>query len=536
MSNEAPLYIGIPEASREVTADHAGSKAALLWRMSRLGLNVPPAFVLPTTLCAGVNNGEPAARAALARGLSDGIAKLESATGRRLGDDSAPLLVSVRSGAAQSMPGMLATVLNVGLNGASVRGVIGLTGNPRLAWDCCRRFIRMYAEVVQELPPAEFDDALAALLHEEAAADESELDSESLERLARRFRGIAQRGGSAALPDAPMDQLLEAATAVYRSWEGARAKEYRRLNHLKDEGGTAVTIQAMVFGNTGGRSGSGVAFTRNPATGAKELYVDYLADAQGEDVVSGRRIPGGLDSLARRLPAAAKALSDGATLLEREFRDIQDIEFTIENSRLFFLQTRAAKRTPRAALRVLVDLVREGVLDEATALARADKIEVEATRQTRFAEAAPTIATAIAAAPGVASGRAAFDTARAQALAAAGQPVILIRPDTSTDDIAGFAAAAGILTAIGGRTAHAAVVARQLGKVCLVGCRALSVDAGHRCGMIGTTKVAEGEWISLDGNSGEISLGRRAIVAELPDLELAELATWRCKTGSVQTA
>ncbi len=283
----------------------------------------------------------------------------------------------------------------------------------------------------------------------------------------------------------------------------------------------------MVFGNTGGKSGAGVAFSRNPATGANELYVDFLADAQGEDVVAGRRMPGNAEVLAARLPKAAKELAEGVALLEHEFRDVQDVEFTVENGKLFFLQTRSAKRTPQAALRVLVDFVREGLIDPKTALARAAEIDLERARITRFAQRSPAIATALSASSGVASGRIAFDSSRAKALAAANEPVILVRHDTSTEDVAGFAAAAGILTAVGGRTSHAAVVARQLGKVCLVGCRDLKTDENAHCGSIAGKKIEEGDWISLDGETGEVMLGRLDILSELPQRELAAIEKWR---------
>lgn len=532
MNDHHPLLIGMPGSTREITPELGGSKAALLWRMSCLGLDVPPAFVLPTTLCGSINRGDAAALDTVEHSLRDGVAKLEAATGKRLGDDRAPLLVSVRSGAAKSMPGMLSTILDVGLNGVSVRGLIGLTGNPRLAWDSYRRFIQMYAEVVADVSPAVFASALASMLHMEGVADESELDSEALERLAQEYRTIAAHEMDHALPERPIDQLVAATRAVYRSWDGARAKEYRRLNKLENLAGTAVTVQAMVFGNTGGRSGAGVAFTRNPATGAKELYVDFLVDAQGEDVVSGRRMPSGAGFLAARLPAAAKELAEGAVRLEREFRDMQDIEFTIENGRLFFLQTRSAKRTPRAALRAVIDLVHEGVIEPNAALDRVAEIDLDRTVITRFANDAPAVATAISATPGVASGRVAFDSSRAKTLAAGVDPVILVRPDTSTEDIAGFAAAAGILTMVGGRTAHAAVVARQLGKVCLVGCRELVVHEDRRCAEIAGKKIVEGDWISLDGDSGAISLGQRTIIAERPEAELAEIAAWRSRAAA----
>jgi pyruvate,orthophosphate dikinase len=324
-----------------------------------------------------------------------------------------------------------------------------------------------------------------------------------------------------------MDQLAAAAQAVYRSWDGPRAREYRRLNGLEGLAGTAVTVQTMVFGNAGGGSGAGVAFSRNPATGERGLYVDFLSDAQGEDVVSGRRMPSNAALFALRLPEGASELADGAQRLEREFRDVQDIEFTVEHGTLFFLQTRSAKRTPRAALRILIDFVHEGLLDPATALQRVAAIDLDRARLTRFADKAPAVAMAVPASPGVATGRIAFDSSRAKALAAGGEPVVLVRHDTSTEDIAGFAVAAGILTAVGGRTAHAAVVARQLGKVCLVGCPELRIREDGEGGEIAGRKIVEGDWISLDGDSGEVTLGRREIIAELPQAELAEIDAWR---------
>lgn len=518
---------GVPAGAAELTAELAGSKASQLWEMSRLGLTVPPAFVLPTTLCGPVNRDEPAALETLDEGLRQGIEWLEAVTGRRFGDARNPLLVSVRSGAAQSMPGMLSTILDVGLNADSVRGLIGLTGNPRLAWDSYRRFIQVYAEVVDGMPAAPFEARLEEAIRAEQVANDRELDPEVLERVTRDFHGIAGRAVDRTPPDDPFEQLASAARAVYRSWDGKRAAEYRRLNRLDGLAGTAVTVQAMVFGNAGARSGAGVAFSRNPATGAKELYVDFLFDAQGEDVVAGRRMPEDGRRLAAALPEAANELAAGVASLERALRDVQDVEFTIEEGKLYFLQTRAAKRTPRAALRVLVDLVREGVLDRPAALARAVAIDLDRAAVTRFAEPAAPLATALSASPGVATGRVAFDSDRAKMLADQGDPVILARAETSTDDIAGFAVAAGILTAVGGRTAHAAVVARQLGRPCLVGCHALKIAANGRAAELAGIGIAEGDWLSLDGDRGEVTLGRRDIVVERPEAELAEIDGWR---------
>ncbi len=521
-----PLFIGGGEAGEALTAELAGSKAAQLWRMTSFGLPVPPAFVLPTTLCAPINAGDLKAREVLRKGLDQGIAWLEQVTGRGFGDSRRPLLVSVRSGAAASMPGMLDTVLNVGLNGTSVRGLLRLTGNPRLAFDSYRRLVQDYAEVVEGARAEPFAQALEALQRREGTASEDELDPDALEQLAATFRDLAEDLTGKGLPEAPRDQLEAAALAVYRSWESERAKRYRRINRLDGLSGTAVTVQAMVFGNAGASSGAGVAFSRNPASGAKELYVDLLFDAQGEDVVSGRRTPAGAERLAARLPAVAQALGEGVRRIEREVRDAQDVEFTFEEGRLFFLQTRTAKRAPRAALRIAVDLVHEGMIDPPTALARLQEIETEALSQARFADAAAPLASAIGASPGVASGRIALDSQRAMDLAQSGEPVILVRPDTSTEDLGGFEAAAGILTAVGGRTAHAAVVARQLGKVCLVGCRDLVIDEAAGEARIGEVRLHGGDWLSLDGDSGEVTLGRRAIVSEPPP-ELAEIERWR---------
>jgi pyruvate,orthophosphate dikinase len=534
MSKSHDLFLIGPGGSGErLVPESAGAKAAELWRMAKLGLPVPPAFVLSSSLCAPLNRREEAADRRLEQCLTEGIGYLERTTGRRFGDARNPLLVSVRSGAARSMPGMLETVLDVGLNAETVHGLIRTSGNPRLAWDCYRRFVQNYAEVVSSISAHRFEAELAAMKRGERVEHDGELDPEALERLTTRYLEITAELGEHRIPDHLVDQLGAVAHAVYRSWDSDKAREYRRLNALQDLLGTAVTVQAMVFGNAGGRSGAGVAFTRNPATGAKELYADFLFDAQGEDVVSGRRHAGNFRTLADRLPEVAGALADGAELLEREFADMQDIEFTVEDTKLFFLQTRAAKRTPRAALKVAVDLVREGLIDEPEALRRLADINLAATSVVRFAGAAEPIAAAIPASIGVACGRIALDSARAKLLSDLGDPVILVRRETSTEDVAGFEVAGGILTAVGGRTAHAAVVARQLGKVCLVGCTDLVIADDGRGATIGGQAVGEGDWLSLDGESGEIYLGKRDIVREPPQAELAAIAAWKAKAFSL---
>jgi pyruvate,orthophosphate dikinase len=494
-------------------------------RMAGLGLNVPPAFVMPCALCGPINTAQRGAERALVEGLRQGIRRLETATGRKFSDHRRPLLVSVRSGAARSMPGMLSTVLDVGLNPDCVLGLIRITGNPRMAWDSFRRFVQGYAEVVGDVPAPPFQAALADMMQAEGARSETELDPEALERLSRTMLSIAAAQMGKPVPSDPMEQLLQAARAVYRSWDSKKAVEYRRLNQLDDMAGTAVTVQTMVFGNSGGRSGAGVAFSRNPATGDKSIYVDFLSDAQGEDVVSGRRTPGDAASLAERLPDVARELAAGAQRLERELRDVQDIEFTVESGRLYFLQTRSAKRTPRALLRTTVDLVREGLISPAEGLRRVQDVDLDRAGVVRFAGQAVAAAHAIPASSGVASGEAVFDAVAAVRAAERGRPVILVRREISTDDIAGLAVVEGVLTAVGGRTAHAAVVARQLGKACLVGCADLAIDEnGAR---LGEADLKEGDWLSLDGETGEIFLGRREIVVQRPEAEIAEVERWR---------
>ncbi len=507
-----PVFIGPGGSAGPILAEHVGSKAAEIARLNALHLPVPPAFVLPTSLCAGVIAGDDDAMKAMRNGVVAGIGWLEAAMKRRLGDARTPLFVSVRSGAEKSMPGMLDTVLDVGMNGASVHGLIRMTGNPRMAYDSYRRFIQSYAEVVGGVASDSFSGLLAQMIAAEGVANEAELDSEALERLTDEFLARAAHLGHAP-PFDPIDQIAEAAQAVYKSWESPQAKEYRRLNSMTGLAGTAVT-EAMAFGNSGGDSGAGVAFSRDPATGAKGLYVDFLADAQGEDVVSGRRSPSDAALLHRRMPEVARQLEEGARALETACREVQDIEFTVERGKLWFLQTRTAKRTPRAALKIAVDLVDEGVISQSEALARVADVDLAAARASRFAEPAEPAARAVVASPGVACGHVCFTTERAKETAARGEPAILVRRDTSTEDVAGFAVADGILTAVGGRTAHAAVVARQMGKVCLVGCRALVINERQGSAALDGKTIREGDWITLDGASGEISLGRRTIVAE----------------------
>ncbi len=513
-------------STEQHSADAIGAKAANLARMAALGLPVPPAFVLPVELCAAIIEKDAHAERHLHDGLKEGIAFLESATGKRFGDGRLPLLVSVRSGAAQSMPGMLDTVLNVGCTSTAVQGLIRSAGRPRLAWDCRRRFLDSYAETVLGLDPAPFAARLAELILAEGVACDRELDSEAIERLAADEQALVEDRDDDWLEDATA-QLESAARAVYRSWMSERAQAYRRLQNLDHLKGTAVTVQAMVFGNGGLSSGAGVAFSRDPSTGLAQPMIDLVLDAQGEDVVSGRRTPDTEQTIARSLPTIAAELGDILRQLEREFGDVQDVEFTIEDGKLWILQTRSAKRTPRAALRIAIDLVHEELITRKQALQLIAGIDLAALVRTSLVTADDPVMTGIGASGGIAVGRAAFSSESAERLSAAGDPVILMRPDTSTADVAGFAVAAGIVTAVGARTAHAALVARQMGKPCIVGCSKLTIDAGADWAQLAGITVTGSDWVTIDGDSGNTYLGRRETIVTRPEAELAEVANWR---------
>jgi pyruvate,orthophosphate dikinase len=506
-------------------AAEVGNKAWNLMLMAQAGLPVPPAFVLPTSWC---QRAGPADAPALRRALAEGVGRLEATTGLGFGARRRPLLLSVRSGAAVSMPGMMETVLDVGLNTETVEGLIRLTGNPRLAWDSYRRLVQGYAEVVANLPTAPFDALVAAELQRSDAEQERELDHRSLRGLTRAMLETFRTLTGAAFPTDPYEQLAAAAAAVFSSWDSPKARSYRRLNGLSDEAGTAVTVQTMVYGNAGGASGSGVAFTRNPATGAREFYFDFQFNAQGEDVVAGRQQLGDNDRLAAVLPDVWARLNAVSRQLEALFHDAQDFEFTVQSGELFMLQARRAKRTDWAALTIAVDMVEENLLTPAQALASLAGVDLDTVARARFASPAPEpLAVALVASLGVASGAVALDPDVIQRFAQAGRPAILVRKETATSDIDGMAQAAGILTGSGGRTSHAAVVARQLGKVCLVACPGLEIDLDRRQCRIGGTVLNEGDLLSLDGDTGEVYAGGLTQLSERPEHALACIAAWR---------
>jgi pyruvate,orthophosphate dikinase len=515
-------------STEQHSAKAIGAKAANLARMAALGLPVPPAFVLPVRLCADIIDKNEHAERHLRDGLRQGIEFLESTTGKRFGDRRQPLLVSVRSGAARSMPGMLDTVLNVGCTSDAVQGLIRATGRPRLAWDCRRRFLENFGETVLGIDPAPLAARLAELTASEGAGSDRELDSEALERLAALEQALLERGDDGWLEDSTV-QLEAAARAVYQSWSSERAQTYRRLQKLDDLKGTAVTVQVMAFGNGGLSSGAGVAFSRDPSTGSAHPMIDLVRDAQGEDVVSGRRTPDSEDTIARALPNIASELGNVFKRLELEFHDAQDVEFTIEDGKLWILQTRTAKRTPRAALKIAIDLVHEGLISREEALRRIAGIDLASLVKISLVSTDRPMAVGIGASGGIAAGRAAFSPESARRLAATGDPVILMRPDTSTADVAGFAVAAGIVTSVGARTAHAALVARQMGKPCIVGCGDLTIDAAASRAQLKGKTISEGDWITIEGDGGGLYLGRMDTAMTRPEAELAEIESWRAQ-------
>jgi pyruvate,orthophosphate dikinase len=507
-----------------VTVEVVGGKAAGLIRMAAAGLPVPPGFVLPTTLCQAYFQAGRRLPPNLPELLRHGIREVEMATGLSFGGDRAPLLVAVRSGAATSMPGMLDTILDVGLCDRTLPALVRMTGNPRHAWDSYRRLIQAYAEIVQGMPAASFDRIVEEHMARAAVPSSSELDVAALKDITREFLDRYQAEKGEPFPQDPAGQLAGAVEAVFRSWQSPRAVEYRRLQGLDDRGGTAATVQAMVFGNMGGTSGAGVGFTRDPATGENELYLDFLFNAQGEDVVSGRCPVQGRMSLPQQLPAVYRQLRSVGRQLEQLFHDAQDFEFTVQEGKLYLLQARAAKRTAWAALRIACDLVAEGLLDERTALDRLAGLDLAAIHTTRLSGDGRVIGQGVPASPGVAAGEAVLDPETAVKLAQAGRSPILIRTDVSTADVNGLAAAAGLLTARGGRTSHAAVVARQLNKVCIVNCRDLVLQGGA-C-RIGETVIGPGDAVSLDGHTGRVYAGLLEGVVERPTEYLRQVERW----------
>jgi pyruvate,orthophosphate dikinase len=519
-----------------------GGKGAGLAEMTNAGLPVPPGFTITTQAC----NAYYDAGKELPPGLWDDVVahmkELEQQTGKGFGDPANPLLVSVRSGAAFSMPGMMDTVLNLGLNPDTVQGLIALTGNERFAWDAWRRFVAMFGRIVLDLKAEDFDEPFEELKHRVNAKLDTDLSAEQLRDIGNRFAEIVREKTGEEFPTDPYRQLELAVRAVFDSWFGKRAHDYREFNKIPHDLGTAVNVVTMVFGNMGDDSGTGVAFTRDPNTGDKALFGEYLTNAQGEDVVAGVRTPDKISNMRDAMPEVYAQFEEIAQRLESHYRDMQDLEFTIERGTLYMLQTRSGKRTAPAAIKIAVDMVNEGVLSKEEALQRVDPSQIVQLLLPRFDEAAKERMTdallgkGLNASPGAAVGQAIFDPDRAVAAKEAGNPVILVRVETSPDDVHGMLAAKGVLTARGGATSHAAVVARSMGLPCVAGAESLKIDYGKREMRAGSVTVREGDLISIDGTTGEIYAG------ELPTIEarfedehdLATLLSWADETRRLQ--
>ncbi len=506
--------------------DLLGGKGAGLAEMLRLGLRVPPGFTITTDACRAVMS-EGKVPASLWDEVEEAVGRLELAAGRTFGSGPVPLLVSVRSGAKFSMPGMMDTVLNLGINDTVVETLAEWSGDRHFAWDAYRRFAQMYGEVVLGVGEHHFQEVLSDLRASRGVADDAHLTAEDLAHATSRFRRIIINAGRE-LPTDPRHQLHGAIEAVFASWNNKRAREYRRLHAIPDDIGTAVNVQMMVFGDLGATSGTGVCFTRDPSTGEPRPYGDYLAQAQGEDVVAGIRNTTTLDELGQLHPHCHRELLGVMSGLESHFGDMCDIEFTIEQGTLWILQTRAGKRTAPAAVRIAVDMAHEGIIDRAEAVRRVEPDSLEQLERPRIADSARSqaLTVGIAASPGAATGRVVFDADRAVEFGKAGEAVILLRPETTPDDIHGMAAAKGILTSHGGKTSHAAVVARGMGKPAVTGAAGMFVDVGSGRASIGQHDFAEGDIITIDGTSGEVFAGAMPLEEPRPIPELETLLAW----------
>ena len=505
-----------------------GGKGANLAEMTNLGLPVPPGFTITTDACKAFMAADDVLPDGLLDEVAEHLATLEQKMAKTLGDDNDPLLVSVRSGAPFSMPGMMDTVLNLGLNDVSVKGIAKQTANDRFAYDSYRRFVQMFGKIVLDIPGERFEDALTALRAHEGVATDPELSADALAGLVETFKGIVRDTAHLEFPQQPTDQLRYAIDAVFRSWNGRRARDYRRLERIPDNLGTAVNVQTMVFGNKGDDSGTGVAFTRDPATGEHRPYGDFLPNAQGEDVVAGIRTTEPLDGMAEHFPGPHRELLDVMHRLEAHYHDMCDIEFTIEQRRLFLLQTRVGKRTAAAALRMAVEMEHEGLIDRRQAVLRIQPAQLDQLLHPQFDPQArySALTTGLNASPGAAVGQACFTADDAQARAEAGVPVILVRPETSPDDLHGMIAAEGILTARGGLVSHAAVVARGMGKpaVCGAGELDIRVDAGEA--RVGDTVVRAGDVVSINGTTGEVVVGAVPVITPQPTGPFDTILSW----------
>ena len=510
-----------------------GGKGANLAEMTNLGLPVPQGFTITTEACTQYYEDGKTINDEIMGQIMAHIEKMEEITGKKFGDKENPLLVSVRSGARASMPGMMDTILNLGLNEEVVEVLSAKSGNPRWAWDCYRRFIQMYSDVVMEVGKKYFEELIDEMKKEKGIEQDVDLTAEDLKRLAEQFKAEYREKIGEDFPVDPKEQLLGAVKAVFRSWDNPRANVYRRDNDIPYSWGTAVNVQMMAFGNMGETSGTGVAFTRNPATGEKKLMGEFLLNAQGEDVVAGVRTPQPIARLEEIMPEVYKQFRDICDTLEEHYRDMQDMEFTIEDKHLYMLQTRNGKRTAKAALKIACDLVDEGMITEEKAVSMIDPRNLDSLLHPQFDEkalaAATPIAKALAAAPGAACGKIVFTAEDAKAWAARGEKVVLVRLETSPEDIEGMKAAQGILTVRGGMTSHAAVVARGMGACCVSGCSAIIMDEANKRFTLAGKEYHEGDVLSFDGTTGNIYDGEIRSVDAVIAGEFGRIMAWADK-------
>jgi len=505
-----------------------GGKGANLAEMSRIGLSVPPGFTITTDTCAQFHENDRQLPAGCWEDVLAGLRTVEAEMGCGLGDAANPLLLSVRSGAAISMPGMMDTVLNLGMSDAVVKGLSAKAGE-RFAYDAYRRFLDMFGDVVMGVSHSKFEHQLEKLKRERGVTQDTDLTAQDLQALVERYKQVYLEAGKV-FPEDPYEQLRYAIYAVFDSWQSERANVYRSINQITGLKGTGVTVQAMAFGNMGATSGTGVCFTRNPSNGEKRLYGEYLINAQGEDVVAGIRTPEPIERLSETLPEAYAQLIENCRILEAHYKDMQDIEFTVQEGKLFMLQCRGGKRTGQAAFKIAVDLVDEGVISEEEAMLMVEPRHLDQLLHPQFADESAyksqVAGSGLPASPGAAVGQAVFSAEEAEAWVAAGQKVVLVRKETSPEDVKGMYSAEGVLCQLGGMTSHAAVVARGWGKPCVTGVQGLAVDERNKVARIGNQQIREGDFISLNGTSGEIILGKQALTS--PDLsgDLARFMGW----------
>jgi pyruvate,orthophosphate dikinase len=507
-----------------------GGKGANLAEMTNLGLPIPQGFTVTTEACTDYYNSGKKITDEIKGQIFDSLKILEDQQGKKFGDTENPLLVSVRSGARASMPGMMDTILNLGLTDVAVEGFAKKTGNPRFAYDSYRRFIQMFSDVVMEISKAKFERVLDEIKEKKGVKFDTELSADDLKDVIAQYKALYKAEKGTEFPQEPTEQLIEAVTAVFRSWDNPRAIYYRRMNDIPGDWGTAVNVQAMVFGNMGDTSGTGVAFTRNPSTGEAKIYGEYLINAQGEDVVAGIRTPQPITKLEEDMPEAYKEFMRIATLLENHYKDMQDMEFTIEDKTLYFLQTRNGKRTAPAALQIACDLVDEGKITKEQAIARIEAKSLDQLLHPGFdvkaLKAAAPVGKALPASPGAAAGKVYFTAEDAKNHHEKGERVILVRLETSPEDIEGMHAAEGILTVRGGMTSHAAVVARGMGTACVSGCGEILIDEEAKVFTIAGQTVKEGDYISLDGSTGSIYIGDIPTVEAIISGNFDRIMTW----------